>query len=198
MLAGRSVDGSVLKSSLSTTGELRDAARRCLLSMAAVTGLLTVSLSAQADTPTREASLQDLARRMIDSCLKYAAKKGLPPLAVAVVDASGALIRFERQDGAPPLVADAAVLKAQTAIRAHAPTAELARGVAQDATVRDFYDLLHLTALPGGMPVFRGDASLRAAVGVSGAEASQDAKCAQQAAAAGHAVTSGLSRSEDR
>ena len=42
-----------------------------------------------------------------------------------MVDETGTLIALLRQDAAVPLRADAALLKAQTAVRVHAPTAAL-------------------------------------------------------------------------
>jgi len=136
-----------------------------------------------ADVPAPALSLEAMAELAIDECRNFAEEKKLPPLSVAVVDESGTLVRFERQTGASPLTAEAATLKAQSAVQARSSTADLA-SQAQDPTVRDALMLLHLTTLPGGVPIMRSDSSLRGAIGVSGAESGDDAECAQRALAA--------------
>ena len=55
------------------------------------------------------------AERLIARCLDHAASQKLTPLSVGVVDASGALVAFKRQDGASSATAEAALLKARTA-----------------------------------------------------------------------------------
>lgn len=131
--------------------------------------------------PSAAASPLQTADRMIAGCLQHAAAAKLPPLSIVVIDAGGALIAFKRQDGAMPASADAALLKARTAVRTNAPTAALTALVAQDPPTRDAFLVLELTGMPGGVPFARGDVPIAGAVGVSGAQPDQDANCAQQA-----------------
>lgn len=121
--------------------------------------------------------------RMIAQCLNYAASQKYPAMSVAVVDASGTLVAFKRQDDASPATADATLLKAKTALRLNAPTAELGPAIANDPSTRDAFLILQLTTLPGGMPVTDEAGRIVGAIGVSGGGADQDAECARQAAA---------------
>lgn len=157
--------------------------RTRLAVLAGVAGLCMMS-SAFANDSTAPAADQavakptlQLAERMIASCLEHAAATRLPPLSVVVVDASGALIAAQRQDGAMPASVDAALLKARTVIRTNVATAALTPALADPAT-RDAFLVLQLTGIAGGVPFAQG------AVGVSGAQPDQDAGCAQQAVAA--------------
>jgi len=155
--------------------------------IATTAGLFLRTSAIEADAARVEDSVQATADRMIEGCFVYAAEKKLPPLSVAVVDESGTLVSFRRQDGAAPLTADAALLKARTALRARLSTAALGNLLLQDPAVRDASIMLQLTAVPGGVPILRTDKSVRGAIGVSGGEPAQDANCAQRAAIAGRA-----------
>jgi glc operon protein GlcG len=126
-------------------------------------------------------SMLGAAERMISSCIAYAAANKMPPVSVVVVDASGALIAAKRQDGAMPVSSDAALLKARTSIRTHAPTAVLSPIVQADAGTRDAFITMQLTAIPGGVPFARGAEAVAGAVGVSGGHPDQDAACAASA-----------------
>lgn len=119
--------------------------------------------------------------RMIQRCLDHASSQKITPLSVAVVDASGTLVTFKRQDGASAATAEAAMLKARTALRLNAPTAVLGEVAAADAPTRDAFLIMQMTTLPGGVPLTGKDGTVAGAVGVSGGSAEQDAECAQQA-----------------
>ncbi|HEY0974431.1 MAG TPA: heme-binding protein [Solimonas sp.] len=125
-------------------------------------------------------SLAD-AERMIARCLEYAALQKLPPLSVGVVDGSGALIAFKRQPGAATATAEAALLKARTAVRLNVPTALLAQAAASDAPTRDTFLILQLTTIAGGVPFADADKAPAGAIGVSGSAPEQDAACAERA-----------------
>jgi glc operon protein GlcG len=148
-----------------------------------IMSLICALHSAQADPLPSQDSLYQEAHRMIERCLEYAADNKLSPLSVAVVDESGTPIEFKRQNGAPALTADAALLKARTAVRAHLATSAL---VTQSAAERDLLLLLQLTELPGGIPINRNGAFV-GAVGVSGEAPEKDAACAQHAVEGGGA-----------
>lgn len=140
--------------------------------------LCALSAGAQADAGA-DKTLRD-SERMIARCLDYAASQKYTPLSVGVIDASGTLLAFRRQDGAAPSTADAALLKARTALRLNAPTSELGP-VANDAPTRDAFLIMQMTILPGGIPVADEGGHAAGAVGVSGGTGEQDAECARRA-----------------
>lgn len=137
---------------------------------------------------TVSASPPDLAvaaaSRMIATCTSLAAREKMPPLSIAVLDASGTLVAFQRQDGASPVSADVAVQKARSALRAGSPTSALAPVAAADAPTRDALVALGILTIPGGIPLLADTSRLIGAVGVSGASPAVDERCAGAAVAA--------------
>jgi uncharacterized protein GlcG (DUF336 family) len=131
------------------------------------------------ESPTADA--QSMAQRLVASCEAYAAQKKLTPLSIAVVDESGTLVAFTRQNGASPVTAEVATAKAKSAARVGAPTAVLAEAAKEDHSARDVYALMQLVAMPGGWPLADSDGTIRGAVGVSGALPKDDSACAQHA-----------------
>jgi len=84
----------------------------------------------------------------------YAAKDGglqrNAPSAIAVVDAAGDLLAFQRMDGVRPASTDLAIAKARTAARLRRPTAEIEDDINQGRTAFVTADIM---ALRGGMPI---------------------------------------------
>jgi len=138
--------------------------------------------AAEPEAAVAGALTQALAESMAQRCLSQSSAKSWPAFTIAVVDASGALILLRRQDGAAPVTADVAALKAKSAARAGAPTQALAT-MGQDPPTRDLFLLLQLTDDPGGLPV-RINGRLVGAIGVSGGTADQDIGCATAASGA--------------
>jgi uncharacterized protein GlcG (DUF336 family) len=136
---------------------------------------------ALADAPPPSIN-QALADSMAQQCFASSRARAWPPFTIAVVDAGGALVLLRRQDGASSVTADAALLKARTAMRFGAPTEALV-AMSQDSPSRDLMLMLQLTDDPGGMPLKSGGRII-GAVGVSGGAAEQDVGCATLAAAA--------------
>lgn len=105
-------------------------------------------------------------------------------VSVAVVDAGGHLLVFERMDGAevagPTLARD----KAYTAVAHRVDTAELTALVAPGADLAGMYaaDGGRYIAFAGGVPLWD-DGRVVGGVGVSGGNGEQDADCARAAAA---------------
>ncbi|HWG71746.1 MAG TPA: heme-binding protein [Steroidobacteraceae bacterium] len=120
---------------------------------------------------------QDVARRMAMRCLERSKSNGWPPFSIAIVDSSGALILFHREDGAVAVTADAAILKARTSARAGISSRDMG-AMSRDQPTRDLFILLQLTDDPGGVPVLR-SGRVVGAVGVSGGSAEQDTGCAK-------------------
>lgn len=126
----------------------------------------------------------DLAQRMA-AAARQSAQVDAALVSVAVVDAGGNLICFERMDGAeiagPVLARD----KAYTAVAHRIATGELTELVAPGAALAGMFaqDQGRYVAFAGGLPLWDEDRVI-AGVGVSGGTADQDLRAAQAA----HAV----------
>ncbi len=124
-----------------------------------------------------------LARTMCAAALQAAADQGVL-VSVAVVDAGGHLIAFERMDGAeiagPVLAPD----KAYTAVSHRVATHELADAVAPGGDLVGMHSADHgrYVAFAGGLPLWDGDRVI-GGVGVSGGTGAQDRACAEAALA---------------
>jgi glc operon protein GlcG len=102
------------------------------------------------------------------------------PSAIAVVDAAGDLIAFQRMDGVRPASGDLAIEKARTAARLRRPTAEIEVNIDRGRTA---FVTAGIMALRGGMPVLV-DGEVVGAVGVAGLSKETDTEIATTAAAA--------------
>jgi len=145
--------------------------------------LLAATLAVASAAAQNEAGLSpEAARQVLDAALGYARGHAAPGGAIAVVDASGALVLFQRLDGTFPAASRVAVGKAQTAALFRKPTKAFEDAINGGRTalgsVPDFYPL------QGGVPlVVRGQ--IVGAIGVSGAaSADQDTEIATAGAAA--------------
>ncbi|MGM0585727.1 MAG: GlcG/HbpS family heme-binding protein [Pseudomonadota bacterium] len=131
------------------------------------------------------------ARKIVAGAFEKAAGEGFKPLAVAVLDAGGRLVAFERQDGASPGRFEIASGKAHGAVMlGMGGRAQMARAEAQA-----YFIAAANGALGGGMVPVPGGVLLRereggpviGAVGVSG-----DASDNDEAAALAGAQAAGL------
>ena len=115
------------------------------------------------------------------AALEEARRQNLAPLAVAVLDAGGHLVAFQREDGAGFLREDIAYGKAWGALGLGFGTRELAERAAKVPT---FITALAVTSggravpSPGGVLVLAADGELLGAVGISGDAGDQDEACA--------------------
>jgi uncharacterized protein GlcG (DUF336 family) len=122
-----------------------------------------------------------LAARMTAAAIAEAAATGAK-VSVAVVDAGGHLVHFQRMDGAEIAGPTLAVDKAYTAVAHRIDTAELGPMAAPG------WDLAGLAAngggryvvFGGGLPVWSGDRVV-AGIGVSGGTVAEDMRCARAA-----------------
>ncbi|MFF3437271.1 heme-binding protein [Streptosporangium sp. NPDC002721] len=132
----------------------------------------------------------ELALRMCEAAVRQATREGAL-ISVAVVDAGGHLIAFQRMDGARITGPVLAPGKAYTAVAHRMPTADLAELVLPGG---ELYGLAgdRYVCLGGGVPLGEpGDGrgtgremrEVAGAVGVSGGTVSQDVACAEAAAA---------------
>jgi glc operon protein GlcG len=101
------------------------------------------------------------------------------PAAVAVVDADGFLLAFDRMDGVRSGSGDLAIGKARSAALMQRPTEELEANVASG---RVGLATAGLTALRGGAPLKVGG-TVVGAVGVAGTKKEDDARTASSVAA---------------
>ncbi len=119
------------------------------------------------------------ARRILDAAVAEAQRQGLK-VAVAVVDAGGVLLAFQRADDAMPASAEAAIGKAASSVHFARPSGELEDIVAARAA---FATIPQRIMMRGGLPL-RIAGRVAGAVGVSGARPEQDEAVAAAALAA--------------
>lgn len=125
---------------------------------------------------TQTLSLQ--AARTMAAAAEAEARENDWNVAIAIVDAAGELILFNRLDQTQPASLDIAIGKARTAARFRRPTKVLEDAVAGGRTVLLALD--GVLPLEGGLPIVV-DGRVIGAVGVSGVTSQQDAQVAQAA-----------------
>jgi uncharacterized protein GlcG (DUF336 family) len=120
------------------------------------------------------------ARAVIDHALEVARRDGFPPMTVAVLDAAGSLVAFQREDGSSLLRERIARGKAMGALNMGVGSRALAaRAVDHPHFVAALIELADggLVPVPGGVLVRRREAIV-GAVGVSGHVPDADEQCA--------------------
>ena len=125
----------------------------------------------------------EIALRMCETAVRQAAREGAL-ISVAVVDAGGHLVAFQRMDGARisgPVLAPG---KAHTAVAHRMPTADLAPLVLPGGELHGLAGDRYV-CLGGGIPLGEpgNGRGVVGAVGVSGGTIDQDVTCAEAAAA---------------
>src|SRR5712671_3963041 len=136
-------------------------------------------LSAGAQTINVVALNQTGAQTVLQAA-KESAQQRNAPSAIAVVDAAGDLLAFQRMDSVRPASADLAIAKARTAARLQRRTAEIEDNINRGRTAFVTADIM---ALRGGMPL-RVNGEVVSAVGVAGLSSEMDAEIAETAATA--------------
>jgi glc operon protein GlcG len=136
-------------------------------------------LSAAAQTITMMTLDQAGAQTVLQAATESAQQRNAPS-AIAVVDAAGDLLAFQRMDGVRPASADLAIEKARTAARLQRPTAEIEDNINQGRTA---FVTAGIVALRGGMPI-RVNGEVVGAVGIAGLSKETDTDIANTAAAA--------------
>jgi len=120
------------------------------------------------------------ARRVVAAAMAEAQRHGWR-IGVAVVDASGELMAFERADGAQAITTRVAHGKARTAALLKAPSKAFEDFI--NGGRPSFLSTPGVTALEGGVPLLW-QGQVIGAVGVSGAHGPNDSQVAERAAAA--------------
>jgi uncharacterized protein GlcG (DUF336 family) len=122
----------------------------------------------------------DAARTMVEAARAKGREMGLKPLSVAVLDAGGHLLAFEREDGASPGRFEIARGKAYGAVMLGMPgSAQMARAEGQAyfmAAVNGAFGG-RVVPVPGGVLVMK-DGAVLGAVGVTGDSSDNDAAAA--------------------
>ena len=136
-------------------------------------------LSAGAQTIDVKALDQTGAQTVLQAATESAQERNAPS-AIAVVDAAGDLLAFQRMDGVRPASADFAIAKARTAARLQRPTAEIEDSINQGRTAFVTADIM---ALRGGMPILV-NGEVVGAVGIAGLSKETDTDIANTAATA--------------
>ncbi|PYS29056.1 MAG: hypothetical protein DMG11_10510 [Acidobacteria bacterium] len=122
----------------------------------------------------------EAAKKML-AAAEAEARKNNWNVAIAIVDAGGSLILFQKLDDTQLGSVNIAIGKARTAVNFKRPTKALEDIVAGGRSV--FIALEGITPLQGGLPVMV-DGKLIGAVGVSGVMSAQDEQVAQAAISA--------------
>lgn len=121
------------------------------------------------------------ARAIIGGALAHGRTAGLKPLSVAVLDAGGHLLAFEREDGASPGRFEIARGKAYGTVMLGMPgSAQMARAEQQAyfmAAVNGAFEG-RVVPVPGGVLVTGEDGAVIGAVGVTGDTSDNDAAAA--------------------
>jgi len=116
----------------------------------------------------------DEARALLDAALAKATEIGVPA-SVSVLDATGELVAFGRQDHAPLLTGEVSQAKAYTAAALRQPSGDLAAATSPSGP---FAGLAHgtsrrLITFAGGLPLIV-DGEVAGAVGASGGSLEED------------------------
>ena len=125
------------------------------------------------------------ANDIILAAFAEATERGLPPIAVAVLDPGGHLKAMQRQDGLSFLRAEICQAKAWGALALGTDTRKLADRFAGDTQQQGFIQALNamsggrIVPLPGGILIHDANGTIVGAVGVAGAPSDLDEACAQ-------------------
>jgi len=133
----------------------------------------------------------EAAAKIIDTAIALRRKEGVMPLAVAVLDAGGNLVAFQREDGSGVLRFDIAFGKARAALSMGMSTRlirdRLGSRVAFQAALAAASEG-RFVPVPGGVLILDKSGAAIGAVGISGDASDKDEYCAIEAVhAAGYA-----------
>lgn len=116
----------------------------------------------------------NIAKQLIELGKTKASEDFARPICIAVGDATGSLISFDRMDGAPLRSIRISQQKAYTAIRMGVSTDALFDRINREKLEISYFCDPLLTALPGGNLLHDKNGKVIGCVGVSGLAASED------------------------
>jgi len=151
--------------------------------MASARPCMLAPLSFSNETPMKTQSVLELSDvQAIAAAAQAEAQKNNWNVSIAIVDAGGHLLHFQRLNGAPPISSHIAPAKAHTAALGQRESK-----VYEDVINGGRYSFLSAPAvegmLEGGVPIMKDGACL-GAVGVSGVKSNEDAQIAKAGIAA--------------
>jgi uncharacterized protein GlcG (DUF336 family) len=127
---------------------------------------------------------RDHARTIIDEALAAGAAEGLR-ISVAVTDAGGHLLAFDRNEGANLATIYIAMQKARTSAFFQAPTRFLTAAMQPGGPLYTGANSSGgLSAIPGGVPITDNNGTMIGAIGISGGTGEQDNSIATSAVTA--------------
>jgi len=135
--------------------------------------------SAVAASAQQTAGLTLAQAKQLGAGARQCAEKNGWKISIAVVNAEGGLLYFERTDNAFSGSAEAAIEKARSASLWRRPTRVFAENVKNGRN--GLPSMKSVVAIEGGVPVQLG-AEHAGAIGISGAHTAEDDQCAQAAA----------------
>lgn len=140
----------------------------------------TAPAALRAQLADRKVLTLDAARRAV-AAAEAEARRNQWRVSIAVTDAYGELVAFQRMDDAPLTSVGVSQGKARTAARFRRPTRALDSSLAAGRTALLAFE--GVMPVEGGVPITVGG-QVVGAVGVSGVTSQQDAQCAQAGARA--------------
>lgn len=132
--------------------------------------------AATARLPSKPILSMALAQKMAMACVKHQRDNDGPPVDIAIYDDGAKLIHFVAMDGTSSGTGPTAMAKAESAARFRFPSAEIGGWVKGNPAVGHVPGLL---GVRGGLPIVTADAQPLGGIGVSGAPAEMDERCAQ-------------------
>jgi glc operon protein GlcG len=141
--------------------------------------MVTTSFAQQLPNPYGLSVTLDAAKKIALPALAEARKNSWT-MAVAIVDASGDLVYFERMDNTQLGSVDMAIAKARSAARFKRPTKAFQDQLAAGGDGLRTLGLIGAVPVEGGVPLVM-DGKVVGAIGVSGGTSAQDAQCAKAA-----------------
>jgi len=117
-----------------------------------------------------------LAQKMAMACVRHQRENNGKPVDIAIYDDGAKLIFFVAMDGTPSGTGPTAMAKAESAARFRFPSAEIGGWVKGNLAVAHVPGLL---GVRGGLPIVTASGKPLGGIGVSGAPAEVDEKCAQ-------------------
>ncbi len=153
--------------------------KRLIVTLVLAFGGVT-ALAQQMTNPYGPPVTIDAAKRIAPLALAEARKNSWT-IAVAIVDASGDLVYFEKMDNTQLGSIDMAIAKARSAARYKRATKGFQDTLAAGADGLRTLGLIGAVPVEGGIPLVM-DGKIVGAIGVSGGTSAQDAQCAKAAA----------------
>jgi glc operon protein GlcG len=115
------------------------------------------------------------ARQLSENAFRCAKEKGIF-IAVAIVNAEGNLVLFERHEQAYPGSIEASIEKAKSANAFRRSTSDFAQSLKEGRL--DLLTLKGIVAIAGGVPIKTAQDTFIGAIGISGGRSSEDNDCA--------------------